>query len=101
MRIERMVPCSSAELWARLIENAEATERGALLRLELPCGLPEITAPITHYRSRELLECGWGGKRLRWELTPLADGMTLLAFTYAPDDERWLRCLDSVTASVV
>lgn len=101
MRIERTIPCSPNELWARLIQNAEATDRGALLRLELPCGLPEIAAPITRYKSRELLECGWGGKRLRWELTPLADGMTLLAFTYAPDNDRWLGCLDSITASLV
>jgi len=101
MRIERMVSCSPKELWARLIQNAEATDRGALLRLELPCGLSEIAASITRYQSRELLECDWGGKRLRWELTPLADGMTLLAFTYAPDSERWLRCLDNVTGSVV
>ena len=98
MRIERMVPCSPKELWARLIQNAEATDRGALLRLELACGLPEIAAQITRYKSQQLLECCWGGKRLRWELAPHGDGMTLLAFTYAPDNDRWLGCLDSITA---
>ena len=84
MRIERMVPCSPGELWARLIQNAEATDRGVVLRLELPCGLPEIAAQITRYKSWELLECCWGDKRLCWELAPHSDGTTLLAFTYTP-----------------
>ena len=87
MRIERMIPCSPKELWARLIQNAEATDRGAVLPLELPCGLPEIAAQITRYKSRKLLECCWDGKRLRWELAPHSDGTTLLAFTYAPYNE--------------
>ncbi|TMH32532.1 MAG: hypothetical protein E6H63_02450 [Betaproteobacteria bacterium] len=84
MRIERLLPCAPQELWARLIENAEATDRGAVLRLAPTCALKETTGTITRYQSPTLLECRSGERLLRWELLPRADGMTLLVFTVSP-----------------
>jgi len=82
MRIERLLPCAPKELWAKLIRNAEATERGVMLPLTLAGGgLIEAAGRVTRYRSPTLLECISGEKVLRWELAPRADGATLLVFT--------------------
>ncbi|HYR33462.1 MAG TPA: hypothetical protein VEQ87_04150 [Burkholderiales bacterium] len=94
MRIERLIPCPPDKLWQALIRHAEATERGVML--VLPGGLPDA-GKITRYDSRKLLECRGHGSVVRWELAPRAEGMTLLAVTCAPDDERWLGFLDSIT----
>ena len=55
MRIERLVPCPPKELWWALIENAEATERGVMLRLALPGGVSQVAGKITRYESPTLL----------------------------------------------
>jgi hypothetical protein len=70
MRIERLVACPPEKLWAKLIKDAEATERGALL----PAGT------ITRYQAPSLLECRSGERLSRWELLPRGE-MTLLVFT--------------------
>jgi hypothetical protein len=98
MRIERVVPCPPAVLWRALIQNAEATERGVMLRLTLPGGLSETAGRITRYESRTLLECCWEGSLLRWELEASGDGTTRVVITHARDSEQWLACLDSITA---
>jgi hypothetical protein len=81
MRIERLVPYPPKKLWATLIQNAEATDRGAVLRLAPSCALAEATGRITRYESPSLLECRSGESLMRWELLPRGDDMTLLIFT--------------------
>jgi hypothetical protein len=71
MRIERLVPCPPKKLWAKLIQDAEATDRGAVLS----------AGTITRYQSPSLLECRAGESLMRWELLPRGDDMTLLVFT--------------------
>lgn len=71
MRIERLIPCPPGKLWAKLIQNAEATDQGVVLQL----------GRITRYQSPSLLECRSGDSLMRWELLPRGDDMTLLVFT--------------------
>jgi len=99
MRIERLVPCPPKELWWALIENAEATERGVMLRLALPGGVSQVAGKITRYESPTLLECCWDGNVLRWELEPRCEGTTHVVFTHGPDTEHLLACLDSIIAA--
>jgi hypothetical protein len=99
MRIERLVPCPPKELWWALIENAEATERGVMLRLALPGGVSQVAGKITRYESPTLLECCWDGNVLRWELEPRCEGTTHVVFTHGRDTEHWLACLDSIIAA--
>src|SRR5262245_62964123 len=90
MRIERLVPCPPKELWWALIENAEATERGVMLRLALPGGVSQVAGKITRYESPTLLECCWDGNVLRWELEPRCEGTTHVVFTHGPGTEHLL-----------
>ena len=71
MRIERLVPCPPMQLWAKLIQDAEATDDGAML----------AAGRITHYQSPSVLECRSGERLMRWELLPRGEDMTLLVFT--------------------
>jgi hypothetical protein len=98
MRIERLVACPPEVLWRALIQNAEATELGVMLRLALPGGLSETAGRITRYESQALLECCWDGSLLRWELEPRGDGTTRVVITHARDSEQWLAYIDSITA---
>ena len=74
MRIERLIPCSPKQVWAKLIQDAEATDRGAVL----------AAGTITRYQSPLLLECRSGERLVRWELVPRGEAMTLLVFTVSP-----------------
>jgi hypothetical protein len=71
MRIERLIPFPPAKVWAKLIKDAEATDRGAVL----------AAGTITRYPSPSLLECRSGERLMRWELLPRGVDMTLLVFT--------------------
>src|SRR5262245_6336022 len=99
MRIERLVSCPPKELWWALIENAEATERGVMLRLALPGGVSQVAGKITRYESPTLLECCCDGNVLRWELEPRCEGTTHVVFTHEPDTGHLLACLDSIIAA--
>jgi hypothetical protein len=99
MRIERLVPYRARRLWQGLIENAELTERGAVLRLELCGGAFETAAQITRYESSRLLECSCGGTLLRWQLEPRGCETTRLIYTCTLETAQWLACLD-ITAQV-
>src|SRR5262245_59834780 len=99
MRIERLVPCPAKELWWALIENAEATERGVMLRLALPGEVSQVAVKITRYESPTLLECCCAGNVLRWKLEPRCEGATHLVFTHGPDNGNLLACLDSIIAA--
>ena len=87
MRIERLGPCAPREVWAKLIQDAEATERGAVL----PAGT------ITRYQSPSLLECRSGERLLRWELVPHGE-MTLLVYTEQQQTDASARCCDNAAA---
>src|SRR5215475_10400563 len=88
MRIERLAPCPPKELWWALIENAEATERGVMLRLALPGGVSQVAGKITRYESPTLLECCWDGNVLRWELEPRCEGTTHVPVPAALEERR-------------
>jgi len=81
MRIERLVPYPPKRLWAKLIQNAEATDQGVVLHVAPPGDARALDCTVVRYESPTLLECRWDGNVLRWELTPHGEGMTLLAFT--------------------
>jgi hypothetical protein len=98
MRIERLIPCPSKDLWRALIEHTELGEQGALLRLRLPAGVPSTPGRISAYESGKVLECVWGSDVLRWELYPRQHA-TLLVFTHAECAAQWLAHLDSVAAA--
>ncbi len=87
-RIELLVPRAPRDVWQVLIQDAELTERGAMLRLVFSGGVCEATAQITHYESSRLLECCCDGKRLRWQLEPRDENTTLLIFTDRPETQR-------------
>ena len=79
--IERLIPRAQREVWQALIQDAELTERGALLRLVLSGELCESAAQITRYETLMLLECYCDGKLLRWQLEPRDENTTRLIFT--------------------
>ncbi len=87
-RIELLVPRAPRDVWQALIQDAELTERGAMLRLVFSGGVCEATAQITRYESSRLLECCCDGKRFRWQLEPRDENTTLLIFTDRPETER-------------
>ena len=87
MRIERLVPCAPREVWAKLIQEAEATVHGAVL----PAG------KIMRYQSPSLLECRSGGRLLRWELLPRGE-MTLLVYTEQQQTGASARCCRNAAA---
>jgi hypothetical protein len=81
MHIERLVPYPPRKLWAKLIQNAEATDQGVVLHVALPGDVAALDCTVARYESPRLLECRRDGNVLRWELAPYGEGMTLLAFT--------------------
>ncbi len=81
MHIERLVPYPPRKLWAKLIQNAEATDEGVVLHVVLPGDVAAVDCTVARYESPTLLECRRDGNVLRWQLAPHGDGMTLLAFT--------------------
>ena len=95
-RIEGLIPRAPREVWQALIQDAELTERGALLRLVVSGGPSESTARITRYESLRLLECCCDGKLLRWQLEPRDQNTTHMIFTYTPETRRWLARLDTL-----
>jgi hypothetical protein len=87
MRIERLLPYPPKEVWAKLIKDAEATDRGAVLQL----------GTITRYQSPSLLECRSGEKLMRWELLPRGE-MTLLVYTEQQQTGASARCCRNAAA---
>ena len=80
-RIARLIPRARREVSQALIQDAELTERGALLRLVLSEKVCESAAQITRYETLMLLECYCDGKLLRWQLEPRDENTTRLIFT--------------------
>ena len=100
MRIERLIPCPRQNLWQALIQHAELSEHGAVLRLALPAGVSATAGSITVYDREKILECAWSSEVLRWELHAHGDS-TLLAFTHPESAAQWRAYLDSIAAAAI
>jgi hypothetical protein len=96
MRTERVVPCRPEQFWWALIQSAEPSDTGVVLRCSLTGDGLEISARITRYESMRLLECRQDGHLLRWEIEPCDQGCTRVVFTESTESPSWLAFLDRI-----
>jgi uncharacterized protein YndB with AHSA1/START domain len=119
LRFERSYPHRCEDVWRALIEPESLAEwfptaiegerrAGAELRFVFPSGEgPVLSGAVRVFEPPRLLEYSWDTDVLRWELTPTAEGCSLVFTTSvqqrsvaARDATGWHACLDNLAQVV-